>query len=186
VDRHCVIGQADWSSLRWRLPYYPSRVRYKGAGMLDVAGVDQKIYGTKIVPLLKLKTATTRTTISAGTTFKSFIATRYRCAEIASVQNCTFRNSRNSLCVARLTREGGGHYGFLNRDTPEVGNSRSKGDRMHSSGAAIILALCGLLGGLLTAGQVGQTSETRTGALTSTDLLESLPRRQIRTKQEFW
>jgi hypothetical protein len=53
----------------------------------------------------------------------------------------------------------------LNRDTPEVGNSRSKGDRMHSSGAAIILALCGLLGGLLTAAQVGQTSETRTGAL---------------------
>jgi hypothetical protein len=53
------------------------------------AGLDQKIYGTKIIPLLKLKTATTRTTISAGTTFKSFIATRYRCAEIASVQNCT-------------------------------------------------------------------------------------------------
>jgi TonB family protein len=44
---------------------------------------------------------------------------------------------------------------------------------MHSSGAAIILARCGLLGGLLTAAQVGQTSETRTGALTSTDLLES-------------
>jgi hypothetical protein len=41
--------------------------------MRDMAGVDQKIYGTKIVPLLKLKTATTITTISAGTTFKSFI-----------------------------------------------------------------------------------------------------------------
>jgi outer membrane biosynthesis protein TonB len=44
---------------------------------------------------------------------------------------------------------------------------------MHSSGAAIILALCGLLGGLLTAAQVGQTSETSSGALTSTDLLAS-------------
>jgi TonB family protein len=44
---------------------------------------------------------------------------------------------------------------------------------MHSFGAAIILSLCGLLGGLLTAAQVGQTSETRTGALTSTDLLVS-------------
>ena len=31
------------------------------------------IYGTKIIPLLKIKTVTTITTISAGTTFKSFI-----------------------------------------------------------------------------------------------------------------
>jgi hypothetical protein len=31
------------------------------------------IYGTKIIPLLTIKTATIKTTISAGTTFKSFI-----------------------------------------------------------------------------------------------------------------
>jgi hypothetical protein len=50
-----------------------------------MAGVDQKIYGTKIIPLLKLKTAATISTISAGTTIKSFIARRYRWAEIVSV-----------------------------------------------------------------------------------------------------
>jgi hypothetical protein len=55
------------------------------------ARVDRMIYGTKIIPLLKLKTATTITTISAGTTFKSFIPTRYCCADIVSVQNCTMR-----------------------------------------------------------------------------------------------
>ena len=31
------------------------------------------IYGTKIIPLLKIKTATIKTTISACTSFKSFI-----------------------------------------------------------------------------------------------------------------
>jgi hypothetical protein len=53
------------------------------------AGVDRIIYGTKIVPLLKVKTATIITTIRAGTTFKSFMARRYRREEIVSVQNCT-------------------------------------------------------------------------------------------------
>jgi hypothetical protein len=46
-------------------------------------------YGTKIVPLFKLKTTTTKTTISAGMTFMNFMARRYRCAEIVSVQNWT-------------------------------------------------------------------------------------------------
>jgi hypothetical protein len=42
--------------------------------MRDMVGADQKIYGTKIVPLLRLKATTTITTINAGTTFRSFIA----------------------------------------------------------------------------------------------------------------
>jgi hypothetical protein len=49
-------------------------VKYGVAVLRDTVGVDQKIYGTKIVPLLKLKTTTRKTTISAGTTFNSFIA----------------------------------------------------------------------------------------------------------------
>jgi hypothetical protein len=57
--------------------------------MQHKAGVDQMIYGTKIIPLLEIKTATTKMTISAGTAFESFIARPYRCAEIVSVQNCT-------------------------------------------------------------------------------------------------
>jgi TonB family protein len=40
--------------------------------------------------------------------------------------------------------------------------------------AALILALCGLLGGTLTAAQDSQTSETRTNALTNKDVLEML------------
>jgi hypothetical protein len=49
-------------------------VKYGVAVLRDTVGVDQKIYdGTKIVPLLKLKTTTRKTTISAGTTFNSFI-----------------------------------------------------------------------------------------------------------------
>jgi hypothetical protein len=51
----------------------------------------QLIYGRKIIPLLKVMIATTKTTMSAGTTFKSFIARPYRRAEIVSVQNCTIR-----------------------------------------------------------------------------------------------
>jgi hypothetical protein len=42
------------------------------------ASVDQLIYGTEIIPLLKVKIATTITTIRAGTIFKSFMARRYR------------------------------------------------------------------------------------------------------------
>jgi hypothetical protein len=45
------------------------------------------IYGRKIIRLLQLKTATAMTTIRAGTTFRSFMAGRYRCEEIVSVQN---------------------------------------------------------------------------------------------------
>lgn len=37
-------------------------------------GEEKVIYGTKIIPLLKVKIATTKTTISVGTIFKSFIA----------------------------------------------------------------------------------------------------------------
>jgi hypothetical protein len=66
-----------------------SKRRATRKSAIGQAGVDQMIYGTKIIPLLKVKTATTITTITAGTTFKSFIAKRYRCAGIASVQNCT-------------------------------------------------------------------------------------------------
>jgi hypothetical protein len=47
------------------------------------------IYGTKIIPLLKVKIATTKTTISAGTIFKSFIAGPYRREAIVPVQNYT-------------------------------------------------------------------------------------------------
>jgi len=46
-------------------------------------------YGRRMVPLLKVKTATIITTIRAGTTFKNFMAKPYRRGEIASVQNCT-------------------------------------------------------------------------------------------------
>jgi hypothetical protein len=60
---------------------------YEVAVMQDKAGIGQMIYGRKIVPLLRLRTATQKTTISAGTTFKSFIGREYRSAEIASVQN---------------------------------------------------------------------------------------------------
>jgi TonB family protein len=62
----------------------------------------------------------------------------------------------------------------LRKDKLEIGNSRSKGDRMHSFRAAIILALCGFLAGPLTAAQGGQTPETRTNALTNKDVLEML------------
>jgi hypothetical protein len=46
---------------------------YEVAVMQDKAGIGQMIYGRKIVPLLRLRTATQKTAISAGTTFKSFI-----------------------------------------------------------------------------------------------------------------
>ncbi len=59
------------------------------AGRQGKGGVDRMIYGTKIVPLFKLKTATTTATISAGTIFKSFMETRYKIADIVAVQNCT-------------------------------------------------------------------------------------------------
>ncbi len=65
--------------------------------MQDKAEVDQKIYGTTIIPRFKLKTATTKTTISAGITFRSFIARRYGCAEIVSVQNCTVPTLREEV-----------------------------------------------------------------------------------------
>ena len=45
---------------------------------------------------------------------------------------------------------------------------------MHSFRAAIILALCGLLADPLTVAQGGQTSETRTNALTNENVLEML------------
>jgi hypothetical protein len=44
--------------------------------MQDKAGIGQMIYGRKIVPLLRLRTATQKTAISAGTTLKSFIGGR--------------------------------------------------------------------------------------------------------------
>ena len=56
------------------VPTARSSVKYGVAVLRDTVEVDQKIYGTTIVPFLKLKTATTITTISAGTTFNSFIA----------------------------------------------------------------------------------------------------------------
>jgi hypothetical protein len=46
-------------------------------------------YGRKIIPLLKVNTATTKTTISAGTIFNTFIGRPYRRAEILSVLNWT-------------------------------------------------------------------------------------------------
>jgi hypothetical protein len=62
---------------------------YAVAVMQDKARVDRTVYGTKIIPLLEIKTATQKTTISAGTICKSFMATPYRPAEIVSVRNCT-------------------------------------------------------------------------------------------------
>jgi hypothetical protein len=62
---------------------------YAVAVMQDKAGVDQTIYGTKIIPLLEIKTAAQKTTISAGTICKSFIETPYPPAEIVHVPNCT-------------------------------------------------------------------------------------------------
>jgi hypothetical protein len=56
------------------VPTARSSVKYGVAVLRDTVEVDQKIYGTTIVPFLKLKTATTITTISAGTTLNSFIA----------------------------------------------------------------------------------------------------------------
>jgi len=43
-------------------------------------------YGRKIIPLLNVNNATTKTTISVGTIFKTFIAGPYRPAKIVSVQ----------------------------------------------------------------------------------------------------
>jgi hypothetical protein len=54
----------------------------------DKPGISRTIYGTKIIPLLEIKTTTQKTTISAGTICKSFIATPYRRAEIESDSNC--------------------------------------------------------------------------------------------------
>jgi hypothetical protein len=62
---------------------------YTVAVMQDKAGVDQAIYGTKIIPLLPIKTATQKTTIRAGTICKSFIETPYRRTEIVHVRNRT-------------------------------------------------------------------------------------------------
>jgi TonB family protein len=45
---------------------------------------------------------------------------------------------------------------------------------MHSFRTALFFVLCGLLAGPLTAAQGGQTSETRTNALTNKDVLEML------------
>jgi hypothetical protein len=42
--------------------------------------------GRKIIPRLNVNTATTKTTISAGTILKTFIAGPYRRAKIVSVQ----------------------------------------------------------------------------------------------------
>jgi hypothetical protein len=61
---------------------------YAVALMQDKAGIGRTIYGTKIIPLLEIKTATQKTTISAGTICKSFIATPHRPAEIVSVSSC--------------------------------------------------------------------------------------------------
>ena len=61
----------------------------------------------------------------------------------------------------------------LREDKPEIRNSRSEGDRMHSFMAATILVLYGLLAGQFTAAQVGETSETRTDALANKPVLET-------------
>jgi TonB family protein len=53
----------------------------------------------------------------------------------------------------------------LREDKPEIRNSRSEGDPMHSFMATTILTLYSLLAGQLTAAQVGETCETRTDAL---------------------
>jgi hypothetical protein len=58
---------------------------YAVAVMPDKAGVDQAIYGTKIIPLLEIKTATQKRTISAGTICKSFIETPFRSEKIVHV-----------------------------------------------------------------------------------------------------
>ena len=55
----------------------------------DKAGIGPTIYGTKIIPLLEIKTAAQNTTISAGTICKSFIAIPPRPAEFVSVSNRT-------------------------------------------------------------------------------------------------
>jgi hypothetical protein len=67
------------------------RAKYEVQAIQGKGEVNQKIYGTTIVPLFKLKTATTRSTTSAGITFRSFIAKRYGHAEIVSVQNWTLQ-----------------------------------------------------------------------------------------------
>jgi TonB family protein len=59
----------------------------------------------------------------------------------------------------------------LREDKPEIRNSRSEGDRMHSFTATTILALYGLLAGQLTAAQIGETSARRTEALTNKPVL---------------
>jgi hypothetical protein len=38
--------------------------------------LDQMVYGTNIIPFLEIKTATQKTTMSAGTTFKNLIGGR--------------------------------------------------------------------------------------------------------------
>jgi hypothetical protein len=55
------------------------------AAVKDKAGVDQMIYGTKIIPLFKIKMTTKKATITAGTTFRSFMRIPYRGVEIVSV-----------------------------------------------------------------------------------------------------
>jgi hypothetical protein len=71
---------------RW-VHRYPIKVSYEEA--VVQAGVDQRIYGTKIIPLLKINTTTTTATISAGITFKGLITRPYCSAGFVSVQNCT-------------------------------------------------------------------------------------------------
>ncbi len=76
---------------------YRGSCRFTSAASIEFAKVGAPTaYGTKIIPLLKLKTATTKTTISAGMTFRSFIVKRYRRAEITSIQNWTCLS--RSLC----------------------------------------------------------------------------------------
>jgi len=52
---------------------------YEVGVIQDKAGVVRTIYGTKIIPLLEIKTATQKTTISAGTICNCFIATPLPC-----------------------------------------------------------------------------------------------------------
>jgi len=52
-------------------------------------GVNRVIYGRKIAPRFRVKTATKKMTISDDKMLRSFIAGPYRPAKIASVQNCT-------------------------------------------------------------------------------------------------
>jgi hypothetical protein len=49
----------------------------------DKAGVGQMTYGTKNIPLFKIKMK--KATITAGTILKSLIRRPYRCAAIVSV-----------------------------------------------------------------------------------------------------